>query len=131
MGDNKSSTSYIENGDRRMIGIDMEKISRFEHWTDEGYQRIFTDDEIAYAKSFVNYLERFCGFYCVKEAFVKALDDNSINFKSIEILHNESGKPYINRTPFINSIMREKHAQLLDVSISHTKDYAIAVVQIQ
>ena len=29
-----------------MIGIDMEKISRFEHWTDEGFKRIFTENEI-------------------------------------------------------------------------------------
>ena len=29
-----------------MIGIDIEKIDRFEHWTEEGYKRIFTDKEI-------------------------------------------------------------------------------------
>lgn len=114
-----------------MIGIDMEKISRFEHWTEEGYKRIFTENEIAYANSFVNNLERFCGFYCVKEAFVKALDDDSIVFTNIEVLHTDTGKPYINRTPFINSILREKHVNDIDISISHSRDYAVAVVQIQ
>ena len=59
-----------------MIGIDIEKISRFEHWTEDGVKRIFTEDEIKYANSFVNYLEHLCGFYCVKEAFIKALDDS-------------------------------------------------------
>ncbi len=114
-----------------MIGIDIEKISRFEHWTEDGVKRIFTEDEIKYANSFVNYLEHLCGFYCVKEAFIKALDDEGVAFTSIEVLHTETGKPYINRTPLIQSIMREKHANILEVSISHTKDYASAVVLIQ
>lgn len=109
----------------------MEKISRFEHWTEEGYKRIFTDSEIEYANSFVNNLEHYCGFFCVKEAFVKAVDDTSINYTSIEILHTETGKPYIHRTPFINSILREKHANIIDVSISHNKEYATAVVLVQ
>ena len=29
-----------------MIGIDMEKIDRFAHWTEEGLKRIFTKKEI-------------------------------------------------------------------------------------
>ena len=109
----------------------MEKISRFEHWTDEGYKRIFTDEEIAYAKSYVNYLERFCGFYCVKEAFVKALDDTGIHFSQIEVLHNENGKPYINRTRYINQILKEHFCSTLEISISHCKEYATAVVLAQ
>ena len=113
-----------------MIGIDMEKISRFEHWTDEGFKRIFTEKEIEYANKFENKLEHFCGFFCVKEAFVKALDNDGISYSQIEILHNNSGKPYINRTPYINSILREHFKNLLEISISHTKDYAVAVVQI-
>ncbi len=118
---------YNEN----MIGIDIEKINRFEHWTDEGYKRIFTDNEIAYARSYENYLERFCGFYCVKEAFVKALDDDRIIFSKVEILHNENGKPYINRTPYINEIIRDHFANKIEVSISHCKDYAVAVVLVE
>lgn len=47
-----------------MVGIDIEKINRFEHWTQEGYARIFTDNEIKYAQSFENSLEHFCGFLC-------------------------------------------------------------------
>ena len=113
-----------------MIGIDMEQISRFEHWNEEGFKRIFTDAEIEYAKQFENSLEHFCGFFCVKEAFVKALDNDGITYKQVEILHTESGKPYINRTPYINSILRKNFKNLLEISISHTKDYAIAIVEI-
>ena len=111
--------------------IDIEKISRFEHWNEEGFKRIFTENEIAYCNKFENKLEHFCGFYCVKEALVKALDDTGIHFSSIEILHNENGKPYINRTKYINQILKEHFYNTLEISISHCKEYATAVVLVQ
>ena len=109
----------------------MEKTSRFEHFTEEGLKRIFTDKEIEYAKSFEYASEHFCGFFCVKEAFVKALDDTSLNYKEIEILHTETGRPFINRSEYIESLLKEKHANILECSISHMKDYASAVVLVQ
>lgn len=113
-----------------MIGIDMEKITRFEHWNENEFKRIFSDAEIEYCAEFEHKLEHFCGFFCVKEAFVKALDDDGIYYNQIEILHNENGKPYINITPYIKSILKEHFVSRVEISISHTKDYAIAVVQI-
>ena len=65
------------------------------------------EKEIEYCNQFENKEEHFCGFFCVKEAFVKALDDTAIHYSQIEVLHNENGKPYINVTPYINSILRE------------------------
>ncbi len=114
-----------------MIGIDIEKINRFEHWTLEGFQRIFSDAEIEYASKFENNLEHLCGFYCVKEAFVKALDDTSLHFSSIEVLHNENGKPYINQTKYINAILKEHFKSRIEISISHCKEYAAAVVLVE
>ena len=114
-----------------MVGIDIEKINRFEHWTKEGYARIFTDEEISYAMQFENYLERFCGFFCVKEAFIKAIDDDSIVYKEIEVLHTDTGKPYIKRTEYINELLKGKHKSTIDISISHCKEYAVAIVIIE
>ncbi len=114
-----------------MIGIDLEKISRFEHWNEEGFKRVFSDKEIEYCNQFENKLEHFCGFFCVKEAFVKALDDDGITYKQIEVLHNENGKPYINQTNYINSILREHFKSRIEISISHCKEYATAVVLVE
>lgn len=114
-----------------MIGIDIEKIDRFEHWTMEGYKRIFTDKEIKYVEPFENKLEHYCGFFCVKEAFVKALGDDSICYSSIEVLHDENGKPFINKTEYINSILREHFKSRVEISISHCKEYATAVVIVE
>ena len=43
----------------------------------------------------------------------------------------ESGKPYINVTPFIQSVLREHFKSRIDISISHCKDYATAVVLVE
>lgn len=114
-----------------MIGIDIEKINRFEHWTEEGFKRVFTDNEIAYANKFENKLEHFCGFFCVKEAFVKALDDDTLHYSQIEVLHTESGKPYINETPYIKSVLKEHFKSRIEISISHCREYATAVVLVE
>ena len=114
-----------------MIGIDMEKITRFENFTDEGLKRIFSEKEIEYCNQFENKLEHFCGFFCVKEAFVKALDDTGISYNKIEVLHNENGKPYINITNYIYAILREHFKSRVEVSISHCKDYATAIVLVE
>ena len=114
-----------------MVGIDIEKIDRFEHWTLEGYKRIFTENEIQYASQYENKLEHFCGFFCVKEAFVKALDEDGVSYSQIEVLHTETGKPYINVTPYIQSILREHFKSRVEISISHCREYATAVVLVE
>ena len=111
-----------------MVGIDIERIDRFEHWNEEGFKRIFSEKEIEYVNNFQNNLEHLCGFYCVKEAFVKALDDDGIAFNEIEVLHTESGKPYLNLTPYIKSILKEHFRSRVEISISHCREYATAVV---
>ena len=114
-----------------MIGVDIERIDRFEHFTQAGYERIFSKKEIEYASQFENNLEHLCGFYCVKEAFVKALGEKGLIYSDIEVLHDDEGKPYINRTPYIKSLLRERFCNKIDISISHCKGQAIAVVEIE
>ena len=74
---------------------------------------VFTDNEIFYSKK----AETFAGIFAAKEAYLKA-KGTGINqrLNSIEINHDEKGKPYISGV---------EHA---DVSISHDGDYAIASV---
>jgi len=111
-----------------MVGIDIERIDRFEHWNAEGFKRIFSEQEIEYANKFENNLEHLCGFYCVKEALIKALDDDGIAFNEIEVLHTETGKPYLNVTPYMRRILKEHFRSRVEISISHCRDYATAVV---
>ncbi len=113
-----------------MIGVDIEQISRFNGWTASQQKRIFSESEILYASKQKNPSEHFCGFYCVKEALTKALDNKNLTFKNIEVLHTKTNKPYINVNQEIASILNEINKTKIEISISHAGEYAIAVVQI-
>lgn len=96
-------------------GTDIIRISRIEKSLErESFvTSVFTENEIAYSKK----SETFAGIFAAKEAYLKALGTGiNCRLNSIEILHEESGKPYINN--IANS----------DVSISHDGDYAVATV---
>ena len=112
-----------------MLGIDIEENVRFKGWDDKKLNRIFTKKEIEYAKGRVNPEKHFCGFFCVKEALVKALDNKQIEYKKIEVLHTDTQKPYINETAYVKSLIG-KTAHMLTISISHTATHSTAIVQI-
>ena len=76
-------------------------------------RRVFTEKEIEYCKGTENY----AGIFAAKEAYFKAIGTGiTAPMTSIEILHNDRGKPYLNGI------------SNCDVSISHDGDYAIATV---
>lgn len=111
-------------------GIDIIEVSRIkglmEKYGDKFFQRILTDKEIAYCKSFVHPELHFAGRFASKEAYSKAIGtgiSKDFKWKDIEILNDKRGKPYINHTTE-NEFSHLK----FQISISHTKDYGCAVV---
>lgn len=97
------------------IGTDIIQISRILNSIQKQHfkESVFTPAEIEYCKTDQN----FAGIFAAKEAYLKALGtgiDRRLN--TIEILHNEKGRPFINGV------------QNCDVSISHDGEYAIATV---
>lgn len=77
--------------------------------------RVFTDKEIDYCRSAKN----FAGIFAAKEAYFKAQGSGiKMPLTSVEILHDDNGKPYLNGIE--NS----------SVSISHDGDYSISVVML-
>ena len=113
-----------------MLGIDLENSARFKGWTDGQFSRVFSESEIAYANKYANKIIHFCGFYCVKEALVKALDNKKLKFNQIEVLHSETGRPYLHLNEYLSNILKKQNFTKVDISISHSGDYATAVVEI-
>lgn len=111
-----------------MLGIDLESVSRFAGWTDKQFERVFSRAEIEYANKFSNKLSHFCGFYCVKEAIVKALDNKNLKFNQIEVLHLSSNKPYLNLNNYLKQVLAKQNYSKVEISISHSGEYATAVV---
>jgi phosphopantetheine--protein transferase-like protein len=71
------------------------------------------------------------GLWAVKEAVFKMLElgrYSGVSFKNVELYHNQNGKPYVK----LNGVALDKFKQLelteIEVSISHTSDYAVANV---
>ena len=113
-----------------MIGIDIEKIERFKNFNDTQLNRIFTKNEIEYAFSYKEPYSHLAGMWCVKEAFIKAIKIKEIPLKKIEILHNKDGSPYIEITKNLEQYFIDKNCSYIDISISHTDETAVAVVEI-
>ncbi len=105
------------------IGIDIVSVSRFKtkpfEENLEFYKKIFLNSEIEYCKKFKSPYEHFAGKFAAKEAVMKSIDEN-IGFLEIHTDH-ESSKPSIK----LKTLFKEKYNFM--VSISHEKDYAVAV----
>ena len=109
------------------VGIDIveiEKVDRLiKEWGKHFLHRVFTELEIRDWQRTGKRTSFLAGRFAAKEAFLKAYG-NSMRFKDIEILKDDSGKPIINfKTKKTNDL-----AKRTTVSISHTKDIANAVV---
>ena len=110
--------------DLKSIGIDIEEVGRFRqllYATNKNfYKKIFTEKEIKYCLSKSDPYQHFAGKFAAKEAVAKALNQSVYKAKKIEVLNKKDGSPIVKFQ--VSSI---KYQVL--VSISHTKDHAIAI----
>ena len=104
-----------------MIGIDIVDVSRIEglerRHGEHFLRRVFTDWEIAYARSKRRSSETLAGRFAAKEAFMKACG-RRLPWREIEVLSAAGGQPFIS--------FRETRYN--GVSISHERAYAVSVV---
>ncbi|BAL80690.1 holo-ACP synthase [Caldisericum exile] len=100
------------------VGIDIVSVKRIEKILNTyGYRfikRILSDSELKELEKKGNTAEFLAGRFAVKEAITKTLD-KATPFNQIEIIYNENSKPMVRNFPDIF------------ISISHEKDFAIAV----
>ena len=105
------------------IGIDITDVEKFEkikfEKKPEFYKKIFLPSEIIYCLKYKNPYERFAGKFAIKEATIKAIKEN-ISLLDIETVHIKS-KPNVN-------ILKNKKKYKFQVSVSHEKKIAVAVV---
>ncbi|PKP55278.1 holo-[acyl-carrier-protein] synthase [Candidatus Atribacteria bacterium HGW-Atribacteria-1] len=115
-------------------GIDLVKIERIEKiikkWGDNFTSRIFTLLEQEYCEGKGNKYQSYAGKFAAKEALLKALGLGlrEANWKEIEIKNDELGQPIIDTSGKLNNIASVKGVSKYFISISHTKEYAIAQV---
>ena len=95
-------------------------------------KKTFGVNEIKKSKNFLNKTNYFAKRFAAKEALAKSLGTgfrNNLNFKDIEILNDNLGKPYFFKSKkicnIINKRFKIKNFEIF-LSISDEKDYSVA-----
>ena len=110
--------------------IEIERIKEtIENIGEPFIHRIFTQNEIEYCESkknmrYQHYAARFAAKEAALKAVSKALEDKySLSWKNMEILNDINGRPSLKFIDFNIEKLKDT-----DISISHCKSYAIAMV---
>lgn len=111
------------------IGTDMVEIERIQKACENIHflERVFTEKERELGKKNIATL---AGNFAVKESVVKAFGTGfrGIEFQEIEVLRDLLGKPYITLYGKAEEKQKELGINQLYVSITNTKQYAMAFV---
>lgn len=111
-------------------GIDIIEVDRVaKAAAKEGFMhRIFTQEELLRFAKFNNDPAHIAGAFAAKEAVSKALGTGigAVEWKDIEILHHQSGQPYVKLYGNAQKRMQELGGETLHISISHVKAMAAA-----
>ena len=119
------------------IGVDIIEIERVrnavEKYGEAFLNRVFTDKEIRYCRKRNAYrIPELAVRFAAKEAYSKAIGtgikgfgrrNKGINWKDVEIVNEPSGKPVI--------VMKGEVALSAHVSLSHSRDNAVACVYVE
>ncbi|MBQ8444252.1 MAG: holo-ACP synthase [Clostridia bacterium] len=117
-------------------GTDIVNVDRvrksIEELGDKFKKRIYTDEEINYCESrrmckYESYAARFAAKEAVYKAISPELEQNGV-FTEVEVLNKENGKPYVVLHGELKKIMGDRK---IDISLSHEKEFAVAVAIVE
>ena len=115
------------------IGNDIIEIERIEKAiSKEGFKdKIYTQRELENIEKRGDRVETYAGIFSAKEAISKAIGTGVREFSltDLEILNDDLGKPYVVVSERLDKIIKSKKENYqIEISISHSKKYAIAMV---
>lgn len=109
------------------IGTDMIEVERIRKACERQAfrERVYTEEECRQAGENVS---RFAGNFAVKEAVAKVFGTGFRTFLpgDIEVLRDELGKPYVRLYGGARELARQRGMVRIHVSITNTKEYAVA-----
>ncbi len=115
------------------IGIDIVEIKRLEkvsrRWGRSFLKKVYTERELAYARSKRFPEQHLAARFAAKEAIFKALGEVETKFvgwKNVEILNDAYGKPEVHWHGDAEICRRRRRIRGAVVSLSHTHNYAVA-----
>jgi len=110
--------------------VDCERIEKMVHRHGRRFlNRVFTPTEQEYSNRHRKQAERLAGRFAVKEAVMKMLGTgwrDGILWTDIETTNDSMGKPQVLLKGEIARIARQVGIEQVSVSITHTRDLAVA-----
>lgn len=116
------------------IGVDIVRVNRIQKiinkWGSRFLYRVYTNSEINYCKDYSNPVIHYAGRFAVKEAAVKMLGTElaGISWHDFEVVNTSEGKPELYLSGQAAYLQQKKGIDMVHVSISHEKEYAVAQV---
>jgi holo-[acyl-carrier protein] synthase len=113
------------------IGVDIVEIGRIARavtrWGERFLQRVYTEEELIVCR---NRISSLAARFAAKEAVMKALGTGThgVGWREVEILRDPSGKPVVYLHGRARKRARKLKLKKLAISLSHSRDYAIASV---
>ena len=116
------------------VGVDLLEVNRIEtaitRYGERFLMRVFTEDELAYCKS---QPQQLAARFAAKEAVSKALGTGiqhpvGVGWREIEIIADARGKPMVRLSGSAARRAAEIGLRTFALSLSHTRDHAIAMV---
>ncbi|HET7184109.1 MAG TPA: holo-[acyl-carrier-protein] synthase [Terriglobales bacterium] len=116
-------------------GIDIAEVPRMaaaiQRFGERFLRRVFTPGEIRYCDAKANRIERYAARFAAKEAALKAIGTgwkNGVAWTDIEVRREPGGRPSIAFTGKAAEFAARLGAKRVSLSLSHTKEQAIASV---
>lgn len=119
------------------IGIDIIEVARLKKMVEKGnrfIEKVFTETEIDYCRGKYKQEIHFAARFAAKEAFFKALGTGwrgGMAWTEISVVNDELGKPEIHLSGKTLEYFNKNNFRALHLSISHTKEVAVASVVIE
>lgn len=114
-------------------GVDIVEVQRIrgavDRWGDTFLNKIFTARELNYAQEKKIPHQHLAARFAAKEAIAKAFGDGRaayITWQNVEVANDTEGKPYVILRGKAEEERKERGIVEVLLSMSHTKEYAVA-----
>lgn len=119
----------------RGIGTDLVELDRIRRVYFENGERflekLFTSEERAYFAGWADPVPRIAGRFAAKEAVMKAMGtgwSSGVRWRDIEVIRRPAGRPDVVLHGRCREIFESMGAERVVCTITHSRDYAMAVV---
>lgn len=106
------------------VGVDIVEIHRIARQVHNArfLKRVYTPQEVRYCRSRKNSAQHFAVRFAAKEAVWKAVGEPRLLHRDIQVRNRPNGKPEV-----VFPARFKKLARRVSISLSHGRDYAVAM----